>query len=134
MFEPAMTNPEEILAKAGPAKVGRVTRKLFQGVAADWALSEAERAGVLGLPDVQVYRHWLETDDGPVAAEALERVSLLVGIYRALLPQIPSGQTGRWLRQSLAAFEGRSALQVMLSDGLAGLYRVREYLDAVGQN
>lgn len=133
MFEPAMTNPAEILAKAGPAKVGRVTRKLFQGVAADWALSEAERAGVLGLPNVQAYRHWLETD-GPVAAEALERVSLLVGIYRALLAQVPSGQTGRWLRQSLAVFDGRSASQVILSDGLAGLYRVREYLDAVGQN
>ena len=65
--------------------------------------------------------------------DTLERLSYILGIYKALQILLPDEQAAdRWIRKPNVApvFAGRSALEQMLSGQVADLYRVRQYLDA----
>ncbi|WP_425602086.1 antitoxin Xre/MbcA/ParS toxin-binding domain-containing protein [Stenotrophomonas chelatiphaga] len=78
----------------------------------------------------------LETGgDKALESELLERISLLLGIYRALHTLFPRGQQAdSWLRRPNAGipFQGRSALELMCSGCLRDIAAVREYLDGLG--
>lgn len=129
MLEPQFTDPAQFLADSDPLKVGQVARRLFLGIASDWALSGAERGQLLGFGDEQTYQNWVR-NEGVVSNAILERVSLLVGAQQALISLIPAESTGSWIRQTNPAFDGQSALQVMLADGVFGMAQVRGYLEA----
>jgi hypothetical protein len=65
--------------------------------------------------------------------DTLERLSYLLGIYKALQILLPDPQAAdEWVRKSNSAppFGGDSALERMLSGQVADLYVVRQYLDA----
>jgi hypothetical protein len=65
--------------------------------------------------------------------DTLERLSYLLGIYKALQLLLPEAQAAdEWIRRPNEAplFGGRSALERMLSGNVADLYLVRQYLDA----
>ena len=64
--------------------------------------------------------------------DVLERVSYVLGIYKALQILFPDpGQADAWPAASNQAFGGRSALDRMLGGNVADLYEVRKYLDHV---
>ena len=88
---------------------------------------------MLGDPPRSTYFLWKRTGAGQLSRDTLERVSYVLGIYKALqilLPQAEAADT--WVRKPNAAplFDGRSALDRMLSGNVADLYVVRQYLDA----
>jgi hypothetical protein len=63
----------------------------------------------------------------------LERISYVLGIYKALQILLPDAtRADAWVRQPNTAtpFGGRSALERMLGGNVGDLYAVREYLDA----
>ena len=69
---------------------------------------------------------------GPVPADVLERISYILGIYKALhLLFADRAQADGWVRRPNAAlmFGGRSALERMLAGQVADLYVVRQYLE-----
>ncbi len=63
--------------------------------------------------------------------DTLERISVLLGIYKALhiLLPIPARADG-WIRRPNTAFDGNSALDVLLRGRVDNLYQVRRHLDA----
>lgn len=66
-------------------------------------------------------------------ADVLERISYILGIYKALhLLFADRAQADGWVRRPNAAlmFGGRSALERMLAGDVADLHAVRQYLDA----
>ena len=73
-----------------------------------------------------------------VQDEAAERLlngdgqtAALLGIHRALRCMFVDGdRAARWIGAPNEAFDGASALDLMLADGLAGMRRVEAYLDA----
>lgn len=59
------------------------------------------------------------------------RAAALLGIRRALRCIFADGdRAARWIGAPNEAFDGASALDLMLADGLAGMQRVEAYLDA----
>ena len=105
----------------------------FFRIAALWNLSVAEQMTLLGLGARSTFYKWQKDPAVELPRDTLERISYLVGIYKALQILLPDERAAdRWIRQANAAppFGGGSALQRMLSGNVADLYAVRQYLDA----
>ncbi len=95
-----------------------------------WGVTDAEAATLLDLP-VRTYGRWKAGNVGRMGRDGKARLSNLMGIHRALRVIFVDPQRGyEWMREPNAAFEGRSALEVMLGGELTDLILVRRYLDA----
>jgi len=112
---------------AGPA-----LRTYFR-IAAAWRLRPEEARRLLGDPPRSTFFLWKRAGEGQLSRDTLERVSYVLGIYKALQILLPQQDAAdAWVRKPNAAplFGGRSALERMLSGNVADLYVVRQYLDA----
>ncbi len=95
-----------------------------------WDLSDDQAATLLDLP-VRTYRRWKAGEQGRIDRDGKARLSNLMGIHKALRIIFHEASRGyRWIRSPNEAFDGRSALDVMLGGELTDLMRVRRYLDA----
>jgi hypothetical protein len=114
-----------------PARRDAVALKTFFRLAAEWDLSADEQLVLLGRPGRSTYYRWRSQAPAALSVDTLERISLLLGIYKALqiLFPTPERATG-WLRRPNDAFGGRTALEVMLGGRMDDLYQVRRHLDA----
>lgn len=119
--------------KADRRRLSAPALKAFFRVAELWGLTVDEQMTLLGLTHRTTYYNWKRDPDVPLPKDALERLSYILGIYKALqilLPDIKAADT--WLKQPNQAsiFAGQPALSRMLSGQVADLYVVRQYLDA----
>ncbi|MXW47997.1 MAG: DUF2384 domain-containing protein, partial [Gammaproteobacteria bacterium] len=65
--------------------------------------------------------------------DTLERISYILGIYKYLQILLPDQKLAdEWVKRPNSAplFDGRSALDLMMSGRVADLFIVRQYLDA----
>lgn len=125
------TRVERSLDEFEPARVSAVALKAFFNLAREWELGRDDRITLLGGPSVRTYYRWRAGQVATLPRDTLERISVLLGIYKALQILFPSGQRAtQWLRRPNRAFGGESALDVMLKGRVDHLYRVRRYLDA----
>ena len=107
--------------------------RTYFGIAEAWQLSSKEAMTLLGLRSRSTYHLWKAGKAGALSPDTLERISYVLGIYKALQMLLPSDVAAdEWVRKPNAAplFGGRSALDRMLSGNVADLYEVRRYLDA----
>lgn len=119
-------DPEVRRRKSGPAL------RTFFNVAERWRLSTREAQALLGWPAASTFHKYKKGDHGTLSYDTLIRISLVIGIYKALhilYPEAPFAD--RWLRMpnSHPLFGGRPALDLMVEGGIDGLYRVRRLLD-----
>ena len=117
--------PEEALA--APAL------RTFFRIAEAWGLSPTEQIVLLGDPPRSTFYKWREGGATRLSRDALERISYVFGIYKALQILFPDpARADAWVRRPNDAppFAGRSALDRMLSGNVSDLYVVRQYLDA----
>jgi hypothetical protein len=107
--------------------------RTFFGIAREWGLTVDEQRTLLGGPSNSTYHNWKNGSVGTLSLDQLERISLVLGIYKALRLLFADDATGvRWLKatnQDLP-FRGRSPLGRMLRGSIDDLYAVRRYLDA----
>lgn len=107
--------------------------RTFFRIAEAWRLSAEEARTLLGSPAPSTFYKWKGGAVGTVSRDLLERLSYLLGIYKALQILLPDpAAADAWVKRPNAAplFNGRSALDVMLSGNVADLFLVRQYLDA----
>jgi hypothetical protein len=119
-------------APAEAALAGPALRAFFQ-IAERWGLGANQQRVLLGNPPSSTYFKWKKQRDGALPRDALERISYLLGIYKALQILLPDAQRAdRWITEPNTAplFGGRSALERMLGGNVSDLYVVRQYLDA----
>jgi hypothetical protein len=112
---------------AGPAL------RAFFKLAERWDLRVAEQRKLLGDPPESTFYKWKREQDGALSRDTLERISYLLGIFKALAILFPQpDRADAWLRKpnSAPTFGGYSALQRMLSGNVSDLFVVRQYLDA----
>ncbi len=112
---------------AGPAL------RAFFRIAGAWGLKSSEARRLLGDPPESTYYKWKKQRDGAPGRDVIERISYLLGIFKALELLFPDPtRADAWLRRpnDAAPFGGGSALDRMLSGNVADLYVVRSYLDA----
>lgn len=128
MKETAVLNkPGQARALAGPA-----LRAFFE-IVKKWGLNVDEQMTLLGLDARSTYFKWKKDLDGSLSKDALERISYVLGIYKALhilLPDHDAADT--WIRRPNDAplFGGKPALARLLSGQVGDLYVVRQYVDA----
>nr|WP_293037971.1 MbcA/ParS/Xre antitoxin family protein [Paraburkholderia sp.] len=109
--------------------------RAFFKIAHDWDLSADEQIVLLGSPGRSTFFKWKQAPESArLNRDTLERLSLLLGIYKALqilLPQ-PSAADA-WVKRPNSAppFGGRRALDRMLAGNISDLVAVRQYLDAM---
>jgi hypothetical protein len=117
--------PESALS--GPAL------RTFFSLAGRWKLRVAEQRKLLGDPPESTFYKWKRERGGALSRDTLERISYLLGIFKALAILFPQAdRADAWLRKPNTAptFGGKSALERMLSGNVADLFVVRQYLDA----
>jgi hypothetical protein len=117
--------------KTDPALLAAGLRAFFR-VSVEWKLNEAEQISLLGSPSQSVFARWRSDDVASGFPETLERVSLIIGIYKAIHTLLPDpARANQWMRAPNLApiFAGGSALNQMLRGDIADLRRVRTYLD-----
>ena len=115
-----------------PSELAPAALRTFFRIAAAWGLTQQEARTLLGSPPESTYYKWKGGQVRTVPRDLLERVSYILGIYKALqilLPEISAADG--WVRRPNTAplFGGRSALEVMLSGNVSALFEVRQYLD-----
>jgi hypothetical protein len=94
-----------------------------------WSVTDEEAAILLDLP-VRSYRRWKAGEIGRIDRDSKARLSNLIGIHKALRIVFRDPQRGYgWIRAPNSAFDGRTALEVMLGGELTDIMRVRRYLD-----
>jgi uncharacterized protein (DUF2384 family) len=106
--------------------------KAFFNLARVWALSPAEQQTLLALPRSTLAKYRAHPETSRLSPDTLERISYLLGIYRALQILLPRPEAAdSWIRRpnTNPLFGGRSALDRMMSGRVADLYVVRHYLD-----
>jgi len=122
--------------EAPDVTVERMTQaglRAFFRIAGLWDLSVEEQMLLLGSPARSTYFKWKKDGAESLPHDVLERISYVLGIYKALQVLLPDEQAAdAWVRRPNDAqpFGGRSALERMLSGHVADLYEVRRYLDA----
>lgn len=126
-----MTDPQPTRTVDAAALAPAALRTFFN-VARCWDLSSAEARALLGNPPESTFYKWKSGKVGVVSHDLIERVSYVLGIYKALQILLPRPeQADGWVRRPNEAplFNGAPALALMMS-GMGGLYLVRQYLDA----
>lgn len=120
-------------AAASISDLGGPALRSFFRLAEAWQLRVAEQRKLLGDPPESTFYKWKREQDGAPGRDVVERISYLLGIFKALQILFPDpAQADAWLRKSnqAALFGGHSALERMLSGNVADLFVVRQYLDA----
>ncbi|EIF35595.1 Protein of unknown function (DUF2384) [Burkholderia sp. Ch1-1] len=133
------THPEEPIRRPSSAptltEMSAAGLRAFFNIARDWDLSAEEQIVLLGSPGRSTYFKWKAAPEtARLGRDTLERLSLLLGIYKALqilLPQASAADT--WIKRPNSAppFGGRRALDRMLAGNISDLVAVRQYLDAM---
>lgn len=127
-----------IPADVQPAVVTRrVSSAALQGffnLSKHWGLTASEERTLLGSPPESTFFKWkAERSARRLGRDVLDRISYLLGIYKALNILLPSPKAAdEWVKKPNAAgmFQGQSALDRMLGGSLVDLADVRRYLDA----
>ena len=105
----------------------------FFGIGQAWGLSVEEQRGLLGWPAASTYYKYKAGQIGTLSYDMLTRISLLLGIYKALHILYPDDALAdRWVKlpNSNPMFGGKPALSLMVDGGIDGLTQTRRLLDA----
>jgi hypothetical protein len=107
--------------------------KAFFRIAALWGLDAQEQRILLGNPPASTFYKWKKELSGSLSRDVLERISYVLGIYKALQILFSDPHNAdQWIMRPNTAgpFGGRSALDRMLGGNVSDLFVVRQYLDA----
>jgi hypothetical protein len=118
-----------------PTNLAPSAIRAFSNISRLWKLDTDEQLVLLGNPPRSTFFKWKKSPESAVLGkDTLERISYLLGIYKALQILLPEPSAAdSWVRKpnQAAIFGGKSALERMLSGNVADLYVVRKYLDAM---
>jgi hypothetical protein len=114
-------------------QLGSTALTAFFNITAAWDLSAEEERQLLGSPPRSTFFKWKSEKSAKLTPDTLERVSYVMGIYKALRILLPTeAAANSWVKKpnTAAPFGGRSALERMLGGRVIDLADVRRYLDA----
>lgn len=129
------TRAKNSQAHVTAAAMSAAAVRAFDNIARLWKLDTEEQLVLLGSPPRSTFYKWKKQPEAAhLGRDTLERISYILGIYKALQILLPAeAAADSWIRKPNAAtpFGGKSALERMLSGNVSDLFVVRQYLDAV---
>lgn len=119
--------PSQQFSAQEAAAMLRAVLRLFDR----WELSDEDAGVLLGGVSTRTLARWKQSVPNAIGVDLCFRLSNLLGIHKALriLFRQPE-RSYRWIHKDNEAFEGQSALEIMLGGQVTDLMRVRHYLDA----
>lgn len=104
--------------------------RTFEKIADAWKLRPSERRALLGdVPATTYDRMRKAPDRSTLSKDTLERISHVLGVYKALHVLFTNATyADRWVKEPNAAFGGAPALDRM-TEGFTQLVSVRRFLD-----
>jgi len=107
-------------------------KRAFFRIAEAWGVTDIEARILLGAPSRSTFYNYKRGEGGALSTDTIERISYVLGIYKALQLLFPnSQQADGWMRKPNDTFGGRSALEHALGGRVVDLAFVRRTLDAV---
>lgn len=128
-----MLQPHNIDVQFDPDEIGSAALTAFFNITAGWGLGADEERTLLGSPPRSTFFKWKGERAARLSPDTLERISYVMGIYKALRILLPSEEAANaWVKKpnSARGFGGKSALDRMLAGRVVDLADVRRYLDA----
>lgn len=129
----ARTQLRKNIKRSNRKNLSKSALKTFFNIAELWKLTVDEQRCLLGDTPESTYFKWKKTPSVKLSKDTLERISYILGIYKALQILIPDTEASdSWIKKPNSApiFGGRSAIDRMLSGNVSDLYEVRKYLDS----
>lgn len=114
-------------------EVGATALTAFFNITERWKLAAEDERTLLGAPPRSTFFKWKSERAARLSADTLERISYVMGIYKALRILLPTEEAANtWVRKpnKASGFAGKSALERMLGGRVMDLADVRRYLDA----
>lgn len=131
---PATARASHPTQASKPPTLSAAGLRAFFNIARDWGLSGDEQMVLLGSPGRSTFFKWKSAPEtAELKRDTLERLSYLLGIYKALQILLPDAAAAdAWVKKPNIAplFGGKSALDRMLGGNVGDLLAVRQYLDA----
>lgn len=129
----AMLQPRHSPREFDADELGSTALTAFFNISEAWGLSAEEERVLLGAPPRSTFFKWKSERAAKLAPDTLERISYVMGVYKALRILLPTADAAHaWVRKPNTArgFAGKSALDRMLGGRVMDLADVRRYLDA----
>lgn len=128
-----MLSIEHAKLPSDSAKVSKSALRTFFNIMDTWQLNTDQAMALLGLDSRSTFFKWKKNpESAKLTPDKLERLSYIFGIYKALQLLLPNADSADgWIKRPNSAqpFQGKSALERMLTGRVADLYVVRQYLD-----
>ena len=101
-----------------------------------WGLEPVDQLALLGLdPADEDLLDCLRSGEAelPETGETMERVSWLLTVHKALRIAYPYNRdlVYRWVTAKNLRYDGRTPLEIMRQEGLAGIKRIAVYLESI---
>ena len=128
-----MSTAPTLIRKVDPKTASGPALKAFFNITERWKLDVEKQMILLGSPARSTFFKWKKEKEGYLTMDTLERISYVLGIFKALHILLPDEDAAdAWVNKPNTAriFGGRSALERMLSGQVSDLYVTRQYLDA----
>lgn len=115
------------------AQMDAAAMRTYPNIAKAWGLKEHDAARLLGVAD-STYRRWKgHPERALLDASQRERMSLILGIYKALHILLPRPDVANgWLHRenNNPTFAGHKPIERLLGGQVSDLFIVRQHLDA----
>lgn len=118
-------------ARHTDADKARAGLMAFFSIAEELGLDAEQQRTLLGSPGRTTFFDWKKKKAGNLSRDTLDRISYVLGIYKALHILFSERSARDWLRNPNLAplFAGKSPLEYLLTGQLVALADVRRYLD-----
>lgn len=116
-----------------PVNVGAAALRTFFNILERWQLGNQEGQALLAMPGSTYFRWKKQPDHAQIDGDKLERISYILGIYKALhLIYSDDAVADGWLRRpnKHPLFGGRPPIERLLAGQVADLFVIRQHLDA----
>ena len=128
----AWDKPADLSSRAVQEKLSPVAIRAFFRLASHWKLRDEDARGLIGGISNGSFYQLKRSPARTLDQDKLTRVSLLVGIFKALNILYSTKLADAWVQlpNSNPIFGGQSPLTYMLKGGVPSMLRVRQLLDA----
>jgi hypothetical protein len=114
-------------------KLSESAIRVFVNIARKWELNEVQARGLLGGVASSTFHAWKTNPKGrQLDQDTLTRISLVIGIYKALNIYFGKPWADRWitLKNRGPLFAGQEPIHYILHHGQPGMIEVRRMLDS----
>lgn len=126
-----MSALESNVLAQNPSQADKVALKVFFNIMNEWGGRNSDQIILLGRPCSTTFYNWKKEKVWSLSADTMERISYIVGVYKALGILFPTReQANAWIKKPNSHFSNESALGYMLKGSKMHLNEMHKYLVA----